>query len=266
MIKAEQVSWSIGDKTILKDISLAISRNEVVALIGPNGCGKSSLIRLLSGLRTPDIGQITLNDIVLNDLKKNDIARNIAVVEQESKTPIAMSAYDVVMLGRIPYWKNWQRASKDDKNIVLSCLNKVGLENLTQRNWEALSGGEKQRVQLAKSLAQQTDFLLLDEPTNHLDIHHQHEFLGLLRETTKGCLISLHDLNLASIYSDRAVLLNNGRIECIGDTQSVLQTEDIERVYSIACKSNIGLLDQHQRFHFREKTYAEAINQKDRFL
>ncbi|MBV7435421.1 ABC transporter ATP-binding protein [Cardiobacteriaceae bacterium TAE3-ERU3] len=253
MIRADNLIWNIKARRIIDDVSLTLTKGETVALLGPNGSGKSSLIRLIAGLRPADSGNITLDDRPLDEYPRRHIAQHIAVLEQEAKTPLSMRAIDVVMLGRIPYWKSWQQGGEADRNIARHALQQVGMQHLAERNWSDLSGGERQRIQLAKALAQETDYLLLDEPTNHLDIHHQLEFLNLLRQTGKGCLIALHDLNLASIYSDRTILLTNGCIKAQGNTVDVLQSETIATHYRLRCEESSTSLDHHPRFHFRER-------------
>src|SRR5699024_2533265 len=173
---------------------------EVVGLIGPNGSGKTTLLRMLYRALTPTAGIVVLDDQPIGDMPSRALARAVAVVVQDSAGDLPLSVTDTVLLGRTPHLRSWQRESGSDIEIAAEALQRVGATYLAHRDFSELSGGEKQRVLIARALAQQATHLLLDEPTNHLDIHYQHEVLRLIRELGVTTILVLHDLNLAARY------------------------------------------------------------------
>jgi iron complex transport system ATP-binding protein len=192
----------------------------------------------------PRAGLVTLDDTQVAMLGPRDLARRFAVVAQESPSEIPVTVADMVLLGRSPLRSAFQRYSQDDYRFAAAALKRVGARGLADRNYPSLSGGEKQRVLIARALAQQADHLLLDEPTNHLDIRYQHEVLGLVRALEVTTIVVLHDLNLAARYCDRLVLLDNGKIACAGSTEEVLTPAVLEPVYEVAVRrlSELGSL------------------------
>lgn len=233
MISAERVSHSYGGAAVLREVSVAARSGQMVGLIGPNGSGKTTLLRTLYRALTPSEGTVTVNDEPVSRLSARDLARTVAVVVQDAAGELPVSVTDTVLLGRGPHLGLWQRQSARDLEIAGEALRRVGAEHLADRDLEDLSGGEKQRVLIARALAQQATHLLLDEPTNHLDIHFQHEVLALVRELGVTTIIVLHDLNLAARYCDRLALLQGGRVVAAGSTDEVLRPEVLEPVYGI---------------------------------
>lgn len=224
-------------KAVLKDVSLQIRSGEVLALVGPNGAGKTTLIRTVSGILTPTQGTVRVNERDLGELSPLERAKFMAVVPQARQLPPTFTVYQTVMLGRTPYlgWLGFPR--KEDEEIVHQVLVRTQLEALAHRRIGELSGGEQQRVLLARALAQNTPILLLDEPTAHLDLHHQALILKLMQQTVQECglavLLAIHDLNLVSLYADRVALLVDGRLQREGHPAQVLTKKEIERAYGI---------------------------------
>lgn len=233
MIAAEGVSHAYSGAQVLVDASLAAPSGKTVGLIGPNGSGKTTLLRTLYRALTPDEGSILVDGESITGMRPRDLARAIAVVVQESAGELPLSVADTVMLGRSPHLSTWQRQSERDVDIAAAALSQVGAEHLVDRDFGDLSGGEKQRVLIARALAQQSTHLLMDEPTNHLDIHFQHEILGLVRAIGVTTVIVLHDLNLAARYCDSLVLLDRGAVVVSGSIDDVLQPEILEPIYGI---------------------------------
>lgn len=243
MLEVENLSWSVQlDRSavrIINEIRLRVEHNEFVALIGPNGSGKSSLLRLIYRLLLPETGVVYLNGRNISNMSLKDYARNAAVVSQEQSSDFDFNVVEVVMMGRLPHKGNFERDSLADKNIVEQALARVGLTAFQDRVYRTLSGGEKQRVQIARALAQQPQLLILDEPTNHLDIRYQLEILELLRSLNVSVLTALHDLNLAARYSNRIYLLQGGHVITHGVPQHVLTAKNIENVYGVS--ANVSL-------------------------
>ena len=235
-LQIRQVYFSYLDGLVLHNINLSVEAGEMVALLGPNGSGKTTLIKLASGVLKPGQGEVRLDGSSLSRLSRRSIAGTIAVVPQQFHIAFAFTATEVVMLGRIPFLKAFTEERDIDRQSVSSALKLVGISELKERRFDELSGGERQKVILAMALAQQPKLLLLDEPTVHLDIAHQVEILELVRSLNKErgltVIAAMHDLNLASLYFDRLVLLKEGRVSADGTPHQVLTEARIREVFS----------------------------------
>jgi iron complex transport system ATP-binding protein len=232
-ITATGLSWSVKGHRLLDDIHLEALDGQIVGLLGPNGSGKTTLLRLLAGLRRPDAGTVRYDGTSLRDLSRRTLARRLAVVEQDVSTHDHISVRQVVELGRTPFRGRFDALTARDKQIVDAALERADIADKQHRSWHTLSGGEKQRAQLARALAQQPREILLDEPTNHLDVRHQLELLELLSTLGVTCVVALHDLNLAARYCDHIVMLDRGRVVTAGSPEAVLTSELIESVYGV---------------------------------
>jgi len=224
-------------KRILDQVGLSIQPGRLTALIGPNGAGKSSLLRLILGLEPSGSAEVTFEGENLLVLSRQQRARIAAFVEQSVTSDTQMDARSVVALGRIPYQTIWSTSvGREDDAIIDDALRLVGMETMAQRKYQTLSGGEQQRLHIARALAQQPKLLLLDEPTNHLDVHAQLSILGLLRRKAQEgmtILVALHDLNLAAGFFDHLVVLKDGRVFADGPPSHVLTPELLRSVYRV---------------------------------
>jgi iron complex transport system ATP-binding protein len=232
-ITATGLSWSVKGHRLLDNVDLEARDGRIVGLLGPNGSGKTTLLRLLAGLRRPDSGTVRYDGTSLRDLSRRTLARRLAVVEQDVSAHDNVSVRQVVELGRTPFRGRFDALTDHDQAIVDAALERANIADKQHRNWHTLSGGEKQRTQLARALAQQPREILLDEPTNHLDIRHQLELLDLLRSLGVTCVIALHDLNLAARYCDHIVVLDRGRVVVAGAPEDVLTADLIGSVYGV---------------------------------
>lgn len=232
-ITATGLSWSVGGHRLLDDVDLDALDGMTVGLLGPNGSGKTTLLRLLAGLRRPDAGTVAYDDVTLRSLDRRTLSRRLAVVEQDVSAHDNVSVRQVVELGRTPFRGRFDALTESDHEIVDAALHRADMADKAHRNWHSLSGGEKQRTQLARALAQQPREILLDEPTNHLDIRNQLELLNLLSTLGVTCVIALHDLNLAARYCDHVVLLDAGSVVAAGAPEVVLTSQLIEFVYGV---------------------------------
>jgi ABC-type cobalamin/Fe3+-siderophores transport system ATPase subunit len=237
MLNIQSLFVSYNGHKILQDISLRVPYGSILAVIGPNGAGKTTLIRSISGVLPPRSGNIFMDGIDLLGLPAIQRARYLAVVPQARQLPAAFTVQQSVLLGRTPYLGWLGRTHEIDHRLVQQALEQTRLTSLAQRRVGELSGGEQQRVLLARALAQDTPILLLDEPTTHLDLEHQSSFFNLVRALTAqkrlSVLLVLHDLNLAGLYADQVALLVNGRIHTTGTPQEVLTEENLSRVYNV---------------------------------
>ncbi|MDI6768641.1 MAG: heme ABC transporter ATP-binding protein [Anaerolineales bacterium] len=237
MLKIEGLSVSYGTRRVLHDVSLEVCSGEVMALIGPNGAGKSTLVRAVSGVIPLLGGKIRTNGDDLAALPPMQRARYLAVVPQAVSLPPAFTVWETVLMGRTPYLNFLGQASASDEERVQHALERVAALDLAERRVGELSGGEQQRVLLARALAQSTPILLLDEPTSNLDLHYQVSLMeivrGLAQRDHLAVLIALHDLNLAARYADRVALLVGGEIKAVGTPRQVLTPELISAAYHL---------------------------------
>jgi iron complex transport system ATP-binding protein len=236
-LKIQDVTFAYGEHAVLRGTTFYVPQGSFLGIIGPNGGGKTTLLKLLSRLLLPQGGCILLGGQPLAAFNRKDLARNMAVVAQDTMASYQFTVEDVVLMGRAPYLGRFQSESLADYEIVHHALAVTGCSHLRERLITELSGGERQRVMIARALAQQPKVLLLDEPTAHLDIGYQQEILDLLKHLSlsEGLTVVavLHDLNLAAYYCQKLVLVHNGRIHASGHPSRVLTPENLEEVYGI---------------------------------
>ncbi|MEV5830939.1 ABC transporter ATP-binding protein [Spirillospora sp. NPDC052242] len=233
MIEGVGLSYAYGATTVVRDIDVRAESGRVLGLLGPNGSGKTTVVRMLTGIVTPRSGRVLLDGRPLNSFTNRELARQVAVVLQESSGDLPMTVADMVMLGRAPHQAMFSRNGAEDHRIAAAVLRRVGARHLADRIFVGLSGGEKQRVMIARALAQQPTHLVLDEPTNHLDIRFQHELLTLIRGLGITTVIVLHDLNLAARYCDDVLVLQEGDVVAHGPCADVLTAELLQGVYGV---------------------------------
>jgi iron complex transport system ATP-binding protein len=224
---------SIDNMRIIDGIDLTVEPGEMVGIIGPNGSGKSTLLRTIYRALKPSGGVVRLGDDDVWSLSSKAAAQRTAVVTQETPSDFDFSVLEVVFMGRTPHKRLLDSDNDGDWDIVAAALAQVDMLDKASRVFATLSGGEKQRVLVARALAQQSQVLLLDEPTNHLDIQHQLDILSLARGLGITVLTALHDLNLAAAYCDRVAVMNGGHLVAVGDPQEILTPELIARVFGI---------------------------------
>ncbi len=235
-VALEQVNFTYGGPELFDSFGLEVEAGEFLGVIGPNGAGKSTLLRLMAGLLRPSAGQVSVMGTDLGGMSRREVARLVAVVPQESHFAFDYTVHDVVMMGRNPYLGRLERPGSRDRESVGKALDFVDAQGLADKPVTQLSGGEKQRVVLARALAQETDLLLLDEPTAHLDIQHQESFVLLLKRLNaqgKTVVLLSHDLNLASVACSRILLLDKGRTAACDVPEKVLTLELIRSVYGV---------------------------------
>lgn len=238
-LQVENISFSYDDLKIIEDIRLHVEKGEFIGLLGPNGSGKSTILKTLYRALDPDAGDVRLDDDDLLKMKIKKVAKKVGVVGQENNIPFDFKVEEIVAMGRNPYKKLFEGDTQVDKEIVEKALKQTGIEDLAKRNYIQLSGGEKQRVLIARVLAQQTDFLLLDEPTNHLDIYYQLQMFDLVKGLGVTVLAAIHDLNIAALYCDRIYVLKEGRLYKAGTPEEILTPEVIFEVYGIQVDATI---------------------------
>lgn len=247
---ADHLRWQVDKQLILNDLSFEVSRNEFIGFIGPNGAGKSSLLRCLYGKNKITSGSLEFNQHEINQYSRRELAQQIAVLIQEPPTQFEMSVFDVVAMGLIPNRPLFSFSNLEDQQTITQALEKVELMHKAQSAFNTLSGGEKQRVMVARAIVQDPKVLILDEPTNHLDIQHQIEVLRLAKEMNITVLLSIHDLNMAAAFCDRLILMKDGRIVTSGKPDSVLTQQNLEFVFSVRAQ-----VDSHPFHSGKRITY-----------
>lgn len=260
-VDADGIGVSFGQNRALDDVSLRADAGEVVGLIGPNGSGKTTLLRTLYGSLDPDHGTVRFDGRDLASMRRRELAKSIAVVAQEPASDLPLMVADAVLLGRTPHLSLLQRHSRRDVRIAAQALHRVGATHLARRGFDHLSGGEKQRVLIARALTQQPRCLLMDEPTNHLDIHYQHDILQLVRSLRVTTVVVLHDLNLAARYCDRLVVLEQGHRRAFGTPDEALRPEVLGSVYGVTVDTREAS-DGVRQYLFRHSSApADAAHQ-----
>lgn len=225
------------DLTVLREVTLEVVPGEVLAIIGPNGVGKSTLVRVASGMLSPLHGRVGINGSYLDELGPAERARLISVVPQATNLPPSFLSQEVVLMGRTPYLGWFETENDADHQAAQEAMERTDTAELEDRPIGELSGGEQQRLLIARALAQAAPIMLLDEPTAHLDLRHQDRVLGLVRGLAKdeglAVLLALHDLNLVSKFADRVALLSESTIRRIGTPEEVLEPDLLAAVYGI---------------------------------
>lgn len=252
------VAIDLAGQRIVNEVSLNVAAGEIVGLIGPNGSGKSTLLRSVHRMLRPVSGQVHLGSDDVWQLSAREAAQRTGVVVQEHGSEFDFSVWEMVALGRNPHKGPFSRDTQDDARIIGAALERVAMQGFADRAFSTLSGGEKQRVLLARALAQEPKVLILDEPTNHLDIHHQLELLELLKALNLTTLVTLHDLNLAAAYCKRLYLIEAGQVIASGTPSEVLSAERLEQVFKVAavCRPHpvTGVLNLS--FYLPEKSHV----------
>lgn len=237
MLRAENVSFGYDGGFSLRDATVAVAAGSLTGLLGPNGCGKTTLLRLLCGVLRPQAGRVLLGDRAITSMTRRDLARHVAVVPQETHPAFDYNVLEMVLMGRHPHLGAFQLEGPADLEMARASLEATGTEHLAARNYMTLSGGEKQRVIIASALAQATELLLLDEPTASLDLGYQLEVAALLarlnRERKVTMVLATHDLNLAASLCDRLVVMRGGRVFAQGATTDVLTSEMVRHLYDV---------------------------------
>ena len=234
-IEIKDVEFGYSKNKVLDGISINIDKGECVSILGPNGTGKSTLIKCIDGLLKPQKGTIKINGEDVQKIKREKLATQLGYVAQSCNSAFSLTVFDMVLLGRSPYIK-W-KSSKSDELKVFKALKKLNIEDIAMKNFNELSGGQQQKVIIARALAQETEILLLDEATSNLDIRHQLEVMYIIKKLTKEenitAVMIVHDLNIAARFSDKILIMKNGKINKAGIPEKVLTKENISDVYGV---------------------------------
>lgn len=242
MIDVEHVSFSYDKrKAILDEVSFSIGRGEVFGVLGPNGTGKTTIIKCINRILRPDAGEIRFDGRSIRTMKQRDIAKIMAYVPQYMSSFFNLTVVEAVMMGRLPY--AGRRYSAEDERIAFEVIEKMNLEPFAFRSIREMSGGERQRVFIARAMAQQPQVIILDEPTSSLDVHNQLFILNTIAQLSRRegitIIMTIHDLNLASLFCDTVLMLRDGHVFAMGPTQEVLTEENIHVMYRVRTRITV---------------------------
>ncbi len=237
IIKAENINFSYPEQPVMKEVSFTVDEAQIVAVIGPNGSGKTTLLKIINGTLFPDTGKMFIDGKVTNEWSRKEIARKVAIVPQETSVVFPFYAEEIVLMGRFPHLGRYGFEDKRDYRIVHDAMGKTDTLAFASRRFDELSAGERQRVLIARALAQEPKILLLDESTVFLDLKHQAQFLALLKHLNTAQQLTVifvtHDINLAAQNASRIILLDYGKIYAIGVPAEVITATNIKDVYDV---------------------------------
>lgn len=235
MIQVQALSKFYGKKKVVEDVTVSIQRRKITSFIGPNGAGKSTLLSMVSRLLDADSGEVLIDQSNIKKMKSNDFSKIVSILKQSNYMNVRLTIRELVAFGRFPYSKG--RLTAEDEKMVDQAIEYMALKDMEDRYLDELSGGQKQRAFIAMVIAQDTEYILLDEPLNNLDMKHSVQIMKILRrlvdELGKTVVIVLHDINFASVYSDRIVALKDGKVVKDGPTNEIIQSKALKEIYDM---------------------------------
>ncbi|QMT17895.1 ABC transporter ATP-binding protein [Planococcus maritimus] len=235
MIQVRELTKLYGKKQVVENVSVDIRRGQITSFIGPNGAGKSTLLSMVSRLLDADTGEVLIDQTNTKAMKSNEFSKRVSILKQSNFMNVRLTIRELVSFGRFPYSKG--RLNTEDEQMVDQAIGYMDLEDMQHSYLDELSGGQRQRAFIAMVIAQDTDYVLLDEPLNNLDMKHSVQIMKILRrlvdELGKTVIIVLHDINFASVYSDRIVALKNGRVVKDGPTEEIIQSDALKEIYDM---------------------------------
>ncbi|MCM3744941.1 ATP-binding cassette domain-containing protein [Sporosarcina luteola] len=235
MIQVRELSKFYGKKAVVEKVNVNIHRGKITSFIGPNGAGKSTLLSMVSRLIDADTGEVLVDDHLVNKMKSNEFSKRVSILKQSNFMNVRLTIRELVSFGRFPYSRG--RLNSEDLRIIEQAMEYMGLMEMQHEYMDELSGGQRQRAFIAMVIAQDTDYILLDEPLNNLDMKHSVQIMKILRRLVddlgKTVVIVLHDINFASVYSDRIVALKDGRVVKDGPTNEIINSDALKEIYDM---------------------------------
>lgn len=232
-LQLDNIKYKIGTKELLRGINIQVTEGQFVGLIGPNGCGKTTLLKNIYRYLTPNEGVVYIDDKNIFNMNNKDLSKLLAVVMQEHNLEFDFSVKEIVSMGRFSSMERFASIDADDENFITDSLKKVGLQGYEDRSFLSLSGGEKQRVMIALALCQNTKLIVLDEPTNHLDIKYQLEIIHMLRHLDITTFTTIHDMNIAATFCDYIYVMKDGEIVTHGTVEEIFTKEMFKEIFEV---------------------------------
>ena len=239
-LEIKDISYSINSKLIVDGVSLGIEEGTFVGLVGPNGCGKSTLLKNIYRTYQPDSGVVYIDGRSTQGMTNRELAHEMSVMQQENIVEFDMTVFDMAMLGRFAHQKMFGNDMQRERELVREALREVGMEGYEERSFLSLSGGEKQRTLVARALVQKAPMIILDEPTNHLDIGYQYQIMSILKKQGLTVFSSVHDLNVASCYCDRIVMMKAGKIVDVGTPEEMFVPDKIRFLFGVETQVTVN--------------------------
>lgn len=233
-VEVRELRYGVPSREILREVSLQVDQRQFVGLIGPNGSGKTTLLKHIYRALPPEKNCVFINGQAIESFSFRDAAKQVTVMRQENSSDFDYTILEMVLMGRSPYRKFYERDTDEDREIARGVLRFMGMESMANQPYSTLSGGEKQRVLIARSLAQEADILVLDEPTNHLDVHYQWLLMEVIASLKKTVLSVFHELNLACAFCDYLYVLQEGRIAAQGKPREIVTPKLLAEVFRVA--------------------------------
>jgi iron complex transport system ATP-binding protein len=256
-LKIENLYFEIDNIKILNNINLNIKKGEFVGIIGPNGSGKSTLLKNIYNILIPTEGAIYIDDVSIDNFSSKELAKKISTLTQHSGGEFDFSILDIVLMGRYAHSSMFSSTTQYDLKIAREALKKVGLDHMESRSFLSLSGGEQQRVMIARAIVGENDFFILDEPTNHLDIRYQLEIMDIMKSLNITIFSAIHDMNIATTYCDKLILLNKGNIISIGTPNEVLTKENLNNIFGVEAYLSTNPFTQKLVINYIPKSYIK---------
>jgi iron complex transport system ATP-binding protein len=257
-LSLRDLSVALDRTPIVKSVALTVRKGAFTGLIGPNGSGKSTLLRAIARVIAPSGGSVWMGADNVAKLPRRALARRLALVAQNTSTELDLTVLDVALLGRVPHQGPWQGSSETDTAIAMHHLEEVGMDGLAERSWHTLSGGEQQRVHLARAFTQEPTVLALDEPTNHLDIKHALALLASVQHSGLTVVAALHDINLAAAFCDDLIVLSGGTVVASGTPLDVLTPHLLKEVYDVESEVRIDEVTDRPVITFYPPRFSHA--------
>jgi len=234
-LEVKNLSFAYTDKEVLSNVSFEVKPGQLLGLLGPNGVGKTTLLKCINKIHTPSAGEIYVEGSRIDRLSEQNLAHHLSYVPQSTHSNFPVTVVDMVMIGRLPFMNF--KVARQDKDVVFGLLSEMGLEDMAFKPINRLSGGERQRVFIARAIAQEPKVILLDEPTSNLDMKHQVDILKLLKRTITenniAAVMTVHDLNLAGMFCDKVLMLKDQQVYAYGSCSDVITESNIETVYGV---------------------------------
>ena len=253
--KVSELGFAYDGHPALVDVNLDLGAGKFYGLVGPNGCGKTTFLDLLTGNKSPDSGMVSYNNCPVVDLNRRDFARQVALVPQDFGIGFAFTVEEVVLMGRHPYIKRFGAPSAEDRRMVDAAMELIGIDNFRNRYVNELSGGEKQRVVVARALAQDTPVILFDEATSNLDVKYTLQIFNVARKLVQDegrtVIAVIHNLNLAAAYCDEVIFMKEGRIVDHGPTDQVMVPETIKNVFGVESRVQLDPFSNTHQISFK---------------